>query len=326
MSVTTKTLTMLAASQSPAVGGVETHLSQVTEIFRNWGWQVEVLTPPTARPSGKIGLIWLWIWVLKNRRVFLAADIIQIHDVFLWFWPLWPLVKIQQFFTGRPVKIVTTFHGWEGTFPPTTWQRFNKWLAQAASTATVAVGDFIEKFYPIKPSLVVYGGVAKVEPIMTKKTSSTWIYLGRLANDTGLPMLLESVNPKVNQLEFWGDGPLIKKCQKLGLTRGWVNQPLRELSLLPVQPQGVIAGGYLAVLEALSLGLRVMVIADNPLKQAYYQLAPFAKYLIITTTASEIKSGLMVPNNQTLQAQAQEIRENNTWDNLAAQYLKLYEA
>lgn len=326
MLIKSKLVVNLAPSQWPQVGGVETHLGEVSNQLVKAGWQVKILVPPHQRPAGKLGLIWLWFWVLKQSKIFLKADVIQIHDVFLWFLPVWPLVKYWSFINRKKIKIITTFHGWEGTFPLTSWQIFNKQLAQKGSTATIGVGAFIEKFYSIKPNLIVYGGVAKTQAIITSQTSSLWIYLGRLANDTGLPLLLSVINPQHNQLEFWGDGLLFQKCQKIGKVRGWVKNPLEKLSQLQIQPRGIIAGGYLAVLEALSLGLRVMVIADNPLKLAYYQLAPFAKYLIIATSAAEISSGLMVPNHQTLQEQARDIKANYSWENLAMAYIKLYEA
>lgn len=336
------TVLMVAPSAWPDKGGVERHLRSVSQELNDLGWQVLVLVPPKQRPAGKWGLVWLWGWMLLQLPLFVAAPVIHIHDVFLWFWPVWPLVKLIWFCTGKKGKIITTFHGWEGDFPPTAWQKCNKWLAQQASDSTIAVGAFLNQFYPITATKVTYGGVARLVDSLQNSTKnppqkltsdSRVIFLGRLAVDTGLPLFLtalknQHVSEKKHAIEFWGDGLLKAQCREFGVTKGWVEDPLLWLDQQP-NIAWVVASGYLSALEALAAGQRVIVIADQPLKQAYYASAPFRKHLQIAHTTEELEKILSTNPTTTvtaqqLTAQAKEISENYGWDKVAKLYQELY--
>jgi len=339
------TVLMVTPSAWPDKGGVERHLHSVSQELNDHGWQVLVLVPPKHRPAGKLGLLWLWGWMLLQLPLFVAAPVIHIHDVFLWFWPVWPLVKLIWFMTGKKGKIITTFHGWEGDFPPTAWQKCNKWLAQQGSDATIAVGDFINQFYPITSTKVTYGGVVRLSESQIKtrelaknsheklSTNPRVIFIGRLAADTGLPLLLMALKnlsdvEKKLSLEFWGDGVLKAKCREFGVAKGWVEDPLLWLHQQP-NIAWVVASGYLSALEALAAGQRVIVIADHPLKQAYYAAAPFRKHLQIVQTAAELEKILSSDPTTSVSAkqlvqQQKEIFENFGWDRVALQYQELY--
>jgi glycosyltransferase involved in cell wall biosynthesis len=330
---------VIAPSSWPARGGVETHLGEITQELEAHGWQVKMVVPPVQRPGGKLGLLWLWVWMIGQLPTLLSATVIHIHDVFLWFWPVWPVVKLWSWCLFQPIRIITTFHGWEGTYPPTRWQRFNKWVAQRGSTATVAVGDYLSQFYPIQPSAVVYGGVGPIPQAsgVTQAGSSSptpdFIYVGRLAPDTGLPWLLAALKTLQSQPrteltgEFWGDGPLKAACAEVGEVKGWVPDPLAALSQQPTA--WLIASGYLTVLEALATSHRVLVIADNPLKQAYYSQAAFADYLTIVTSPDEVVDALhrrilTATERGQLKTRARFVQTKFTWSALAAKYLHLY--
>ncbi|HCC84204.1 MAG TPA: hypothetical protein DEP87_00755 [Candidatus Pacebacteria bacterium] len=346
------TVVMLTPSCHPAHGGVETHVAEVSQELNKMGWQVLMLTPPpiNKRPGGKLGLIWLWGWMLGQLPLLSVANVIQIHDVFLWFWPVWPLIKLiwwyRRILGKMPGKIITTFHGWEGNFPPTFWQKFNKWLAEHLSTATVAVGDYLPQFYPIRPQVITYGGVrvSGAELSALSATSASLarstdkpdlIYFGRLADDTGLALLLETLkNEPQNdeiatlKLEFWGDGSLRSACQKFGTVVGWVDQPVKKLQQLA--PTWVLASGYLSVLEALAVGHKVVVIADNQLKLAYYQLSPLVSDLVILKSPTELRDFLShqfkTPILRTdSQIQARRIQQQFSWQKVAKIYQTFYE-
>jgi glycosyltransferase involved in cell wall biosynthesis len=332
------TVLMVTPSAWPDKGGVERHLRSVSQELNDLGWQVLVLVPPKQRPAGKLGLLWLWGWMLLQLPLFVVAPVIHIHDVFLWFWPVWPLVKLIWFCTGKKGKIITTFHGWEGDFPPTQWQKFNKWLAQRGSDSTIAVGAFLNQFYPITATKVTYGGVARLPesaeiPLQKTAVDPRVIFIGRLSADTGLPLFLaalknQQVSEKNYSIEFWGDGALKAQCRELGATRGWVEDPLLWLDQQP-NIAWVVASGFLSALEALAAGQRVLVIADQPLKQAYYASAPFRKHLQIAHTTEELEkilstNPITVANAQQLAAQAKEISENYGWDKVAKLYQELY--
>lgn len=335
-----RTVVMVTPSAWPERGGVERHLHAVSQELNDFGWQVLVLVPPKRRPAGKIGLLWLWGWMLLQLPLFVAAPVIHIHDVFLWFWPAWPLVKFAWFVTGKKGRIITTFHGWEGDFPPTVWQKCNKWLAQRGSDATVAVGDFINQFYPITSTKVTYGGVSRLPEssqisVQKNEAVTKLIFIGRLSADTGLPLLLTAAkklqfSQKKLSLEFWGEGALKKQCREFGTTKGWVEEPLLWLQQQP-NIAWVVASGYLSALEALAAGQRVMVIADNPLKQAYFATAPFRNYLQIAHSAIELEKILSadptaIVTSKQLAQQQKEISANFGWDRVARVYQELYVA
>lgn len=330
-----QTVLMVAPSAWPDKGGVETHLRAVSQELNDTGWQVFVLVPPKHRPSGKLGLVWLWLWMLSQLSIFLSVSVIHIHDVFLWFWPVLPIVKFIWFLSGRQGKIVTTFHGWEGTFPPTFWQKFNKWLADQLSDATIAVGDFLAEFYPIQPTKVTYGGVTALTDLKTQaplrrvKSRPRLIFVGRLAADTGLAVLLSALKTKhPYEVEFWGEGVLKSRCAQFGEAKGWVENPLLWLQGQK-EIEWVVASGYLSVLEALAAGRRVIVVADNPLKQAYYVQAPFKKYLTIVHDADELRKLLASDPSDTatlkkLRYQQEVVSETYGWDKVAKLYLSCY--
>jgi glycosyltransferase involved in cell wall biosynthesis len=324
---------VITPSQWPARGGVETHLGEITQELTARGWTVKTLMPPAKRPAGLLGLLWLWLWMIWQLPQLLRAEVIHIHDVFLWFWPVWLIVKIWSWCLPQPIRIITTFHGWEGTYPPTRWQRFNKWIAQKGSTATVAVGHYLSQFYPIKPAAVVYGGVESTKQTRSVTGLVDFIYVGRLAADTGLPWLVAAIKqlqtiPRTKlKGEFWGDGPLRSSCAEVGKVMGWVDKPLAVLTRR--RTAWVVASGYLTVLEALSTGHRVLVIADNPLKYAYYNQASFAPYLTIATSPDEVlealkQTSVTTAEQRQLKTQAALIQSKYNWATLAAQYLHLY--
>jgi glycosyltransferase involved in cell wall biosynthesis len=322
-------IVMLAASQWPARGGVETHVGEVSKVFLDRGSQVTVLTPPQISVKGIVGLVFLWGWVLSRTKTFLRADLLMIHDVFLWFLPVWLLIQlvngVRQLFGQPRIKVITTFHGWEGTYPPTQWQKTNKWLAQVCSDATLAVGAYIQQFYPIHPTAVVYGGVTAAT-ITSQSAVSKILFLGRLAADTGLPMVLAALKTlpaKKTAVEFWGDGPLRQHCEELGEVKGWVNQPINQLK--KYQFDWVIASGYLSVLEALATKQRVLVIADNPLKKAYYRLSPLAKHLYIVSSTAACSAVLQSRSTATVPS-PKEIQRIYSWEKLADTYAQVYDS
>lgn len=339
------TVLMVAPSAWPDRGGVEQHLHASIQALRALGWHAITLVPPKHRPAGKLGLLWLWGWMLLRLPLLSTVSVIHIHDVFLWFWPVWPLVKLAWLVTGTRGNIITTFHGWEGDFPPTPWQKCNKWLAQQGSTATVAVGDFINQLYPVTTTRVTYGGVANLLKAQFKKQDfsvqqqyhnpqeSKIVYIGRLAVDTGLPVVLTALknlekSQKKIPVEFWGDGVLQPECQKQGEVKGWVIEPQRRLLEQPTRAW-VIASGYLSALEALAAGQRVIVVADNPLKQIYYATAPFLPYLRVVQTPQQLEAILSTDparfaSAAKLQKQVAEITERYGWDRVAGLYQELY--
>lgn len=135
----------------PDIGGVEKHIYEVTKILRKKGHVVKIVVEKDIKPPHIkfIGLICIWIWLFKNRKLVTNSDIVHIHDVFIWYLPF-ALVLSKK-------KVFTTFHGWEGKYPIPLINIIQKKIASRFSSRTVSVGAYIEKYYGIKADNIIYG-------------------------------------------------------------------------------------------------------------------------------------------------------------------------
>ena len=211
-----------------------------------------------------LGLVSIWFWLLKNRKLIIQAEIIHCHDVFIWYLPFRFLYPNK--------RVYTTFHGWEEIWPIPIKNVLLKKLAQKLSTRTIAVGKYIEKYYGIKANKITYGAANKVIA-KSKKKKNRIVYVGRLEKNTGLLNFLEWL--KANKkfiVDFCGDGNLRKECEKYGTVHGFAN---------PTQFYRVseycVPGGYLSALEALSFNCKLKLFWDNKVKEDYWKLSPFVK-------------------------------------------------
>lgn len=261
----------------PHVGGVEKHTIEVAKFLVKKGHDVTVLTQKNETlikdkevirginivrfrfPQIKlIGLLLIWFSLLKNIKLINEADIIHVHDVFIWYLPLKIICPHK--------KVVTTFHGWEGKWPIPTKNIFLKRLSALMSDKNVFVGKYIGKYYGIKTDKIIYGGVnSKTQ--LTKKVSGTAVFIGRLEDDTGLRIFLKRIKGyKFKKLTFVGDGSLRQECESLGVVTGFID-PSGYLK----NSEYVIPGGYLSYIEARDSGCKIITYADNPLKKDYWK-------------------------------------------------------
>ena len=93
-------------------------------------------------------------------------DIIHIHDVFFWYLPLRLLYPRK--------KVFITFHGYETQFPPSRSAIWQRRLAAKLTSGNICVGDYIGKWYGIKPTLVTYGATD-----LGQRSIGHWPRLGR---------------------------------------------------------------------------------------------------------------------------------------------------
>lgn len=148
----------------PHVGGVEKHVEKITDILSK-KHQITIvcekhdpLLPDFEQKRGvRIYRIsgsdkWtIWKWWLGHLDLFTQAEIIHIHDVFFWFLPF----RLPYWYK----KVFITFHGYEGSDPPTGRQVFWHWLAAFLTKGNICIGDFHRKWYGVKPDFVSYGAV-----------------------------------------------------------------------------------------------------------------------------------------------------------------------
>src|SRR3990172_12805250 len=186
----------------PHVGGVEKHVNSLSSSLSTRGYNFTVLTTKydsslksrekrdgveivrIRQPKIRfIGLLYTWLWMLKNIDLINESEIIHANYVFIWYLPF------SFLFPRKPVY--SNFNGWEGKYPIPFKSISQKKIAAKLSSKTLAVGEYIGKYYGIKPDLVTYGGTTFRSKGKGKR--NTIIYVGRLEVDTGLPIFLEAI-------------------------------------------------------------------------------------------------------------------------------------
>ena len=264
---------VITPSYDPRLGGVEKHVWYTSRLLQKKGYDITILTQffsglrakeiikgipivrfnyPRIRFFGLLAIWWALFW--RYRKLIQVADIIHIHDVFVWYLPL------ALWFWRKPV--ITTFHGWEGTYPVPFKNILFRQIANLFSRRTVAIGSYLEKYYHFKANTVIYGGVEV--PRARMKKENVLLYIGRLDYDTGLPVLLQALQTKSwpGKAIFCGDGLLREQAEMVGEVKGFVD-PVPYLKKAKV----VFAGGYLSILEAFAYRCAVIAAQKNPLKK-----------------------------------------------------------
>jgi glycosyltransferase involved in cell wall biosynthesis len=292
----------------PHVGGVEKHVSEVSTALQKKGHKIIILTEKYDKclknteiidgtkivrfsyPHIKlVGILVVWWNILNQRKLIMGADIVHIHDVFIWYLPF-------RFIYPRK-KVITTFHGLEWDNPLSRISIFQKKIASKLSSATVGVGIFLEKYLGIKFNLVIYGA-ASSNNLNFKKEKDSFVYVGRLERNTGLLKFLkwiDSQKSKVFKVDFVGDGELRNKCKKYGIVYGFSDPiPFYKKS------EYSVPGGYLAALEALSYKCKLKLFWNNKVKDDYWNMSPFIEKDVGAWAKSQ------------------------TWEKLANEYINLY--
>ena len=115
------------------------------------------------------------------------------------------------------------------------------------------------------------------------------VFIGRLEKDTGIPEFLKwlSKNKKHN-VDFLGDGSLRPQCTEFGKVHGFTD-PRPFLKKADI----CVPGGYLSYIEAREMGCKIMTFAGSPIKRDYWK-------------------------------EIEEIKKFPTWDQVADEYISLY--
>jgi|SRR5581483_10957186 len=297
---------------SPHIGGVEKHVLELSKALIKKGHQVTVVTQNYdnlkdidmvdkikiirfSYPKKKfIGLIFIWIWFWQNRNILLSADIIHIHDVFIWYLPF------RFIFPSR--KVYLTIHGLEWNNPFSMSGILQKKLALKLSKKSIGIGKFLEKYLSVKFDTISYGAT-NIPKNKIKKRKKIIVFVGRLARDTGVIEFLNYLKKHKNlKAVFIGDGDYKNQCQKYGEVRGFTN------SQKFIENAGVLVpGGYLTCLEGFAAKCKIKIFISNDLKRDYWQLSPMYKFI----KDDNIKEAYNWVKNQ-------------TWEKLADEYLNLY--
>ena len=346
----------------PHIGGVETHVWEIATRLIKRGHEVTVVSERdcyeyqslkrSARMAGinDFGSLtrqryrkkseknrkesrkkkwYIWWWLFRNRKLIERSDLIHCHDVFFWYLPF------RFLYPRKPVY--TTFHGYETRFPPPKKAILIRKLSELLSWRNICVGDYISKWYGTKPIYVTYGGV-EIIPINTNTTNKYQsknkklkiLFIGRLEEDTGLLIYLKTLELlKIKKISFefeaCGDGSLRGEVEQYGMVYGFV----KNLDSYINKADLVFSSSYLSILQSL-LNKRLVIAAyNNPLKEDYLKMAPFAKWIVIENSPEKLVRKIKyfirhLEDRMRFVNKAHEWVKDQTWDNVVKLYIRLW--
>lgn len=319
---------------SPHIGGVETHLANVIKVLLEsphtyritvFTEQYDVFLPMTEKKGSitiervhcprikYVGLFYLWLVMFTKVKVILESDIIHVHDIFIWILPL----KIIFFWK----KIYLTLHGTEGSYPIPFKSILQKKLAYLLSSGNICVGGHLQELYGIKASSVTLGGTSCNMKHKKMKSKPTFIYIGRLAKDTGLNMLLTALKGLKLNIAFYGDGELKEECKKIGSVHGFIDQPSSILK----QSDICFSGGYLSTLDSLASKNITIVITQNVIRKKAFSDTEFSKYVELCSNSNQIREVINKHiKNPAYSSNGYKWAVKQNWENVTRLYTNLW--
>ncbi|SRR5258708_6967933 len=326
----------------PHIGGVEKHVLEISTRLIKDGYTVSIITEQYDKTLSKTETIdgitiyrinckndnrfkkfkiWKKMWQL--RKVVKDADIIHCHDVFFWYLPF------RFFYLHKPVY--TTFHGYE-SYPILKKAVLVRKLSEKMSFGNICIGDFIPKWYGTKPTLISYGAVdiSKIKPQTEKVKKDSAIFIGRLDDQTGILTYTKAVElllkkyPKFD-LIIVGEGIYRRQIEKKFTVLGFQKNPEKYLP----KYHYALVSRYLSILEAFAAKRLVFAAYDNPVKEDYLKMAPFAKWIVIEKDpkklAEKIQYYIKHPEEeQVIIENGYEWVKKQTWENIVSLYLNLW--
>lgn len=293
----------------PHIGGVEKHIKEVGGSLVRGGNKITILTEKYNEnlkdnesidkikiirlfyPHVKyLGILIVWFSIWKNRKLILEADVVHVHDVFIWYLPF-------RFLYPKK-KVYLTAHGLEFDNPMSIVSIWQKKLAVKLSSGTIGVGEYLKKYTGVTFNKIIYGGVFPKRNNL-KKIKNSITYLGRLNQDTGINVFLNWAKKNPNYtIRFCGDGPLRNKCERLGKVYGFIT----DVDQFLLKSEYCVPGGYLSALEALNCGCKLKLFWNSRIRGDIWRNSPFIE-----------KDAIYWARKQ-------------TWDKLANEYLDLYKS
>ncbi|MDZ4228483.1 MAG: glycosyltransferase family 4 protein, partial [Candidatus Levybacteria bacterium] len=330
----------------PHIGGVEKHVLEISRLLIEGGHKVTIVTEQNSSKlnpnetvegirviripklkEGKFKKFQIWKWLWNNSRLINDADIIHCHDVFFWYLPFRFIFPLK--------KVFTTFHGYE-SYPLKFKNVLMRKISEKLSMGNICIGDFINKWYGTKPTHTSYGA-AKIPsqklqaPNIIRKESA--LFIGRLHEQTGILTYVKAIkemrkkNPNFDFLVI-GDGVLKNKISGEIKTLGSISNAIKYFK----DYNFAFVSRYLSILEAMAAKRLVFAVYDNPIKEDYLKMAPFAKYIIISGSSSELVSKMSFYLNNDNAREKEKMVEKayawvkkNTWKEMVNTYLKLWD-
>jgi len=310
---------MITPSYPPRVGGVEKHVFEVHSTLKRTGLsgKIVVFKKAPAGTENTEDVIWisfrrLWGWVPKTARLLVTLKlanlfrkekpkVIHFHDG-----TIYAFVSLLRF-CGLRKKTYMTFHGWEGICPPAASAIQKRQKIAKTVQGSLAIGDFIEKWYGTRSDIVNYGGVdvGRYGSLKTADHDSNVLrigYFGRLEPDTGILEVVEAVqkcgnkSDKKVRLDIYGEGSLRDKLLSIVGEETSVDiaiyPPVKDTTTMLAKYKIVVASGYLTILEALCAERIVFAQYHNPLREDYLRMHPAAASMFICKSSGDFSKAI----------------------------------
>lgn len=325
----------LARRFYPDVGGVEKHVLKISELLIKNGHSVTVITESHGKDNSIRGLkifrinsrngwfkkfdIWVWLW--RNRELIKKADVVHAHDVYYWYFPFRLIYPSKKSFV--------TFHGYE-SYPIRKRAIIMRKISEKLSNGNIIVGDFIKKWYGTKPNSVIYGAVDVPKTIKPARNKMSAVFIGRVDVHTGILDYAKAVDllrQKYPEFQFkiYGDGELKSQLAKYH-PEGFIENAEKAIN----NYNFAFVSRYLSVLEALANKRLVFALYDNPVKEDYLKMSPFAKFIIIESSPEKLRDKIEYFLNNPEEEKKMidkgfDWAKNQTWERVKEFYLKLWE-
>ena len=334
---------MLSRLFLPHVGGVERHIDSISKELAERGFDIILITEKHdfgLKPIEKIGpvkilrfnspkvkylgllIIWFQLFRLYYEEI-KKADIVHIHDVFIWYLPF------RLLFPRKPVYI--TFHGYE-SYPIGKVAILQRKIAEKLTRGNICIGDFMKRWYGTKPTIVSYGAVdlSKFRPDNKSKYKYDAIFSSRLDEQTGIDVYLKAVKeiqktyPGFKFLVL-GDGKYRKEAQENAISLGFVEDPSSYFK----QSKFAFVSRYLAILEAFAAKKLVFAVYDNPVKRDYLKMAPYKDWIVIEKDYKKLakKAEFYLNNPKKAKVMVEKAYgwvQDQTWGKMADNYEELW--
>lgn len=329
----------------PDKGGVENHVEEIAENLIEKGYKVTVLTVSDDAQARKrevkdsieilritgvdrLDKVQIWRRIVGLRQQFAQADIVHVHDVFWWLFPVYTSIR---------KKVYCTFHGWEGRYPIPLKNKLWRYLFSYLSRKTIHVGAWIQEFYFDTPDAVTYGGISNKcfdDRLHTSNSRETKIaFVGRLEKENDIEAYLQIIaklQKKIKNIRvtFVGGGSYQPQCQKIGEITGMIGCK-RVLDFIQ-DVDFIFAASYLSILQAQAVGKIVVATYSHRLKQRYLETYSGAKYMIISGDQDYITRQIVELNKdkkrkKRLERAVRIFARKQTWKKVTQLYINLWQ-
>lgn len=332
----------------PDIGGVESHILEISKILAKKGHSITIITESHFndrqsfkfyRQQKNIKVVsinagyenWfkkfrVWKALYKFKNIINDADIVHCHDVFYWYLPFRIIYPFK--------KVYITFHGYEGVFPPRNSAIWIRKVSEKLSNGNICVGEYITRWYRTKANYIIYGGVKVNQKTIInhqKQNSKLKITLiGRFEKDIGVLTYinaLERLKIKNINIDFsaFGNGSLGSKLR----LHGKIFESTMNIDTTIKNADIIFASSYLIMFQALIARKIVIAVYDNPLKEDYLKMSPFINYIYICKDADEV-AGVVIDifknswKSESMVSSGYNWAKDQTWEKVTNTYFNLW--